>query len=173
MSESSRRDFLQTGLAAAGGLAGAAMVSSARAQPAFKPGGDALFETTAQEDWASLKVIDTDAMEWGPGRAWQRKMLFLDPESQSHIMLLKVGPGWTSIPSHYHEFHEWGYFLSGDMVSNEYVSPNQTIGAFTQYREGFFLDRPAYSLHGIEPGRLSSQQGCVMIIHEEDGSGIC
>ncbi len=46
-------------------------------------------------------------------------------------------------------------------------SPAQEKGILMQFREGDWLDRPAFSLHGAEPGRLSSQIGSLLIIQEE------
>jgi hypothetical protein len=36
-----------------------------------------------------------------------------------------------------------------------------------QFREGSYLDRPPFSLHGAEPGRLATQVGATLIIMEE------
>lgn len=107
MTHSSRRGFLQNGLfTVAGAAAGAALARPATAAETAKAAGTAKTYTTASDPWAPLKVIDTDSMNWEPGRAWERKMLFDAGENRSHIMLITVGPGWTGIPSHYHEFHE-------------------------------------------------------------------
>ena len=171
MTHSSRRSFLQNGLfTVAGAAAGAALVArpvTAAESSKAAAAGNAETHTTASDPWAPLKVIDTNNMDWEPGRAWERKMLFDAGENRSHIMLITVGPGWTGIPSHYHEFHEWVYFLSGDMISNEYFSPQNKTGALTVYREGHWLDRPAYSLHGLNPGQVSSQMGSTLLIQEE------
>ena len=152
---------IATGAVVAGGL-----IRPVAAQYAVKA-GDAQTLTRADAPWVPAKVIDINAMEWEPGRAWDRKVVYWNPDSGSHIMLLYVPPGWDGAPNHYHLFHEWVYVLEGDLTNNDYVSPDQKKGVLMQFREGDWLDRPAYSLHGGEPGRVPSQIGGLLLIQEE------
>ena len=62
--------------------------------------------------------------------------------------------------------------MTGDFVNNEYTNPYQRVGPFQQFREGVFLDRPPYSLHGGEPNRLDSQVGGTCLIMEEVGTSV-
>jgi hypothetical protein len=160
----SRRSVLNAGAAAASGAALLA-AGSANAQDADSNDGQSF--TTASEPWAPLRVIDLDRMPWEESPRWQRKSLFVDPKTQSHLFMLMVDPGWHGIPSHYHEFHEWAYCLTGDMTNNEFLTPNQTISTLNLYREGVWLDRPPYSLHGIHSTDIISEVGCTLIIQEE------
>ena len=159
----SRRNLLNA--AAASGAAVLAAGSVANAQEPDSSNGQSF--TTASEPWAPLRVIDTDRMEWEESSRWKRKSLFADPTSKSHLFMLTVDPGWHGIPSHYHEFHEWVYTLSGDMTNNEFFTPSQTRSTLNLFREGVWLDRPPYSLHGIHSTDIISELGCTMMIQEE------
>ncbi len=170
MSTTSRREFIQSGLV----VAGAAAAAPARGQSAAAH----TTLTSASAPHVPVKVIDTDAMPWPPagfaGPGWSVKTLFgsQDRTEGARLVIIKIpigGPGGTN---HYHEFHEWAYWLTGDFVNNEYTHPYQRIGAFQQFREGVFLDRPAYSLHGGEPDRLDSQVGGTCLIMEEGGRSV-
>ncbi len=173
MTDLSRRSFMGMG-------ATALAVSTTLGQSAAAQGLPANVLTdvpveslsTADAPFMPTKVIQTDRMDWEPGRAWQRKMLYRSETSGSHIMLLYVPPGWDGGPNHYHLFHEWAYILSGDLTNSDYTSPEHKAGFFQQFTEGEWLDRPAYSLHGGEPGRLMSQIGCFLLIQEEGEKSI-
>lgn len=52
------------------------------------------------------------------------------------------------MPPHYHTFWEWGYTLKGDSIMPEPVSPMQKNGMLYRKKEGGWLTRPPYSLHG-------------------------
>lgn len=70
---------------------------------------------------------------------------------------------------HYHEFWEWGYTLKGDAVMPEPVSPYQKNGMLYRKKEGGWLTRPPYSLHGGSwvTGGLRNQLPYDLIIFEE------
>jgi hypothetical protein len=171
----SRREFINSGIAVAGAVAGAAAVAPAMAQSSSEESHTTF--STAKSPHAPVKVIDTDAMPWPPssfgGLGWNVKRLYGSEErTGSHLTIIKVpigGPGGTS---HYHTFHEWAYWLTGDFVNNEYTDPYQRLGDFQQFREGIFLDRPPFSLHGGEPDRLDSQVGGTCLIMEEGGASV-
>jgi hypothetical protein len=169
MTKASRRNFIRSGLALA------AVPVMARAAGADEQAGcsDGSHTTLsfAKAPYQPVKVMDTDGMPWPAatgGLGWNVKRLYGSEErTGSHLTILRIpigGPGGTS---HYHTFHEWAYWLSGDFVNNEYTSPYQRVGDFQQFREGTFLDRPPYSLHGGEPDRLDSQVGGTCLIMEE------
>ena len=168
MSDVSRRGFIGVGAA----LAGAAAMPAA--------GSDSSHDThtvvaAAQAPYTSIKVMDTDAMPWPPADTplgWNVKTLFHNEQTGDHLIIIRVGIGAPGGLNHYHDFHEWAYWLTGDFVNNEYTSPTQRVGVFQQFREGVFLDRPAYSLHGGEEGRLDSQVGGTCLIMEEGGRTI-
>ncbi len=67
-------------------------------------------------------------------------------DTGDHLVIIWVPIGAPGGRNHYHTFHEWVYWLTGDFVNNEYTSPLQRIGDFQQFRKGVFLDRPAFSL---------------------------
>jgi|GEM_PF-1002229 len=71
--------------------------------------------------------------------------------------------------SHYHEFWEWGYTLKGDSVMPEPVHPDQRNGMLYRKREGGWLTRPPFSLHGGSwaTGGLRNQLPYHLIIFEE------
>ena len=70
---------------------------------------------------------------------------------------------------HYHQFWEWGYTLKGDSVMPEPVSPYQKNGMLYRKKEGGWLSRPPYSLHGGSwaTGGLRNQLPYHLIIYEE------
>ncbi len=174
MKNNSRRNFLQGGLAVATApLFASVAIADEPCTPAEKPH---TVLTSADTPYVGVKIIDTDSMPWPPasgGLGWNSKQLYgSDDRTSPHLVILRVpigGPGGTI---HYHEFHEWAYWLSGDFVNNEFTSPYQRVGDFQQFREGTFLDRPPHSLHGWEPGRLDSQVGGTCLIMEEGGKSV-
>ena len=180
MKEISRRNLIQAGAALAGTAAAAPMMAGTakaegEAADCAVSGESHTTLSSANSPHVPVKIIDTDSMPWpeaDEGLGWNIKSLFHDQETGEHLIIIRVpigGPGGTN---HYHDFHEWAYWLSGDFVNNEYASPYQRVGPFQQFREGIFLDRPAYSLHGGEPGRLDSQVGGTCLIMEEGGKTI-
>ena len=166
-----RRHFLKQGAALAGALTAPSLfINTASAQ-------DEPYRTTtaATPPFAPVKVLDTSAMPWSPPineLGWKAKTLYSNKDTGDHLVIIWVPIGAPGGRNHYHTFHEWAYWLTGDFVNNEYTSPLQRIGDFQQFREGVFLDRPAYSLHGGEPGRLDSQVGGTCLIMEEGGKTI-
>lgn len=157
--------------AAKSGREGAAKSIAARTDgpPTLLPNE---IRSTARAPWVAVRVLDTDRLSWERLDIWDRKVLFENKETGDHLMIISIPPGWPGGLSHYHTFHEWAYALSGDLTNNEYTSPDQRLGVLMQYREGYFLDRPAYSLHGGEKGRLESQVGGSVLIMEEGGRTI-
>ncbi|RME68518.1 MAG: cupin domain-containing protein, partial [Alphaproteobacteria bacterium] len=136
------------------------------------PGGSAPDRLAVAGLRAPLRIVRPEHMAWQSSRYWDLKMLFHNEETGAHLILLAVPPGWTGALNHYHEWHEWAYILSGDLTNDEFVSPHQHRGARKQFREGDFLSRPPYSLHGVEAGGLASQVGCRLIIQEEGPSAL-
>ena len=166
-----RRHFLKNSAALASVLAAPTLfVPAARAK-----GESYLTTTAATPPFTPIKVLETSAMPWSPPineLGWKAKTLYNNEETGDHLVIIWVPIGAPGGRNHYHDFHEWAYWLTGDFVNNEYTSPLQRIGDFQQFREGVFLDRPAYSLHGGEPGRLDSQVGGTCLIMEEGGKTI-
>lgn len=166
-----RRHFFKFGAAVAGTLALPPLII-----PAVKAEDKSYLSVAdAASPFTPIKVLDTAAMPWSPPineLGWKAKTLFSNEDTGDHLVIIWVPIGAPGGRNHYHTFHEWAYWLTGDFVNNEYTSPLQRIGDFQQFREGVFLDRPAYSLHGGEPGRLDSQVGGTCLIMEEGGETI-
>ena len=166
-----RRHFIQTVSALTGMLAVPSLlvpVAGARDKPHRTI-------TAATPPFTPIKVLETTAMHWSPPineLGWKAKTLYNNEQTGDRLVILWVPISAPGGRNHYHTFHEWAYWLTGDFVNNEYTSPLQRIGDFQQFREGVFLDRPAYSLHGGEPGRLDSQVGGTCLIMEEGGKTI-
>ena len=179
MENKSRREFLSAAVALATvpemGAAATGVDPMAEASSASP------FETRspANAPWTSLRILDTDRMSWDPvppsepgvsnfGAA--RKQLFVNPETKGSLVLTFRNPGFLGAPVHYHTFHEWGYMLQGDSTNNESTYPKQHFGPLMRFREGYYLDRPPYSLHGGERGRqefMRSQAGASWFFMEE------
>lgn len=175
MNKTSRRNFIQQSAALAGMASVAPLVSQSVAAKEMAANCDVDHEiiTKATSPYVPVKIIDTENMPWSPpinDRGWKVKALYDNKETGDHLVMISVPIGAPGGMNHYHDFHEWAYWLSGDFVNNEYTSPLQRVGAFQQFREGVFLDRPPYSLHGDEIGRLQPQVGGTCLIMEEGGS---
>jgi hypothetical protein len=177
MSFNARRDFLQKTLGVLGLTAvGAAVSGRSNANNAnqdYAAGEQTpLKQTAATAPHVPVRIIDTDMMPWPEADmvyGWKVKVLFRNEQTGDHLMIVKLAIGAPGGRNHYHDFHEWAYWLSGDFTNNEYTHPQQQLGVFQQFREGIFLDRPPYSLHGGEPDRLDSQVGGTCLIMEEGG----
>ena len=171
MSSSSRRTFIGSTLSLAGASTLAPTFMSL-ATTASAADVDYAADSSAAAPYRGVRIIDTDAMPWpAPMNAlgWRVKTLFDNEDTGDHLIIIHVPIGSEGGANHYHDFHEWAYWLTGDFVNNEYTHPDQRMGSFQQFREGIFLDRPAYSLHGGEPERLDSQVGGTCLIMEEGG----
>lgn len=170
-----RRTFIQ-GSALAGGLGTLGLMGTTGSTVAAAASASSYtVRSTASGDHRSAIFIDTESMPWTQpvrGYGWRIKSLFENSDTGDRLVLIDVPIGSPGGLNHYHDFHEWVYWLTGDFVNNEYTSPYQRVGPFTQFREGTFLDRPAYSLHGYEHGRLESQVGGSCLIMEEGGRTI-
>ncbi|MGH8248903.1 MAG: hypothetical protein ACREUU_21045 [Gammaproteobacteria bacterium] len=177
MPENTRRDFLQKtlgvlGLTAAGAVVAGRTNPAGAAQGGAAADGNFLTLTAAAKPHDSVRIIDTETMPWPePDKeyGWKVKTLFRNEQTGDHLIIIQVAIGAPGGRIHYHNFHEWAYWLSGDFTNNEYTHPQQQLGDFQQFREGIFLDRPAFSLHGGEPDRLDSQVGGTCLIMEEGG----
>lgn len=164
----SRRFFMS---GAAGATAAAGVAAATRAAQAAKPKPNSgEFLSKASGKWAPLRIVRPEGIEWKTSPLWDFKVLFENKETGAHLIMLSVPPGWEGGLNHYHEWHEWAYVLSGDLTNDEFVSPGQVRGSRYQFREGDFLSRPPFSLHGIEEGGLRSQIGCTLLIQEEGTS---
>jgi hypothetical protein len=165
MTNPTRRELLQT-------TVGLSALAASNAKATAHQGAET--QTSASSPWQPVRVIDCDSMPWSGANdlGWRTKSLFNNPDTGDRLMLILLPVGADGGTSHYHDFHEWAYWLTGDFVNNEYTHPEQRIGAFQQFREGVFLDRPAFSLHGGEPDRLESQVGGSCLIMEEGGKSV-
>ncbi len=146
------------------------------AMPSFAsdvPGHEKRSVATAPH--AAIRVIDVERMPIAAPRAgsgWGTRTLFQAPNDGGALRILYVPPGAEGAYVHYHEFHEWAYNIQGDFTNNESTTPDNVAGPLQRFREGNFLSRPPYSLHGGEKGRMkhmASQIGAVIMIMEESG----
>jgi hypothetical protein len=151
--------------AAGAGSAPAAAKSNAEASKVYQR------LMPAQAPFVAVRVLDTLSMPIeAPGAdGWGTKTLFAGPAGE-HLRILYVPPGAEGAKVHYHLFHEWAYNIAGDFTNNESTMPDQVYGPLQRFREGDFLSRPPYSLHGGERGRMkwmASQVGAEILIMEE------
>lgn len=122
----------------------------------------------------AVRVIDVESMPIAAPpnvSGWGTRTLFQAPAG-GQLRILYVPPGAEGAYVHYHEFHEWAYNIQGDFTNNESTTPDNVAGPLQRFREGNFLSRPPYSLHGGEKGRMkymASQIGAVIMIMEESG----
>ena len=148
--------------------------------------------TPKSSGWESVSMLNVRSypLDTAPNSAfkgrWQifpsSKTIFLSPEGDpmgplpvGQLIHLEYQPTWQvkpitpGRPPHYHEFWEWGYTLKGDSVLMEPVSPYQISGMLYRKKEGGWLTRPPYSLHGgsWETGGLRNQFPYNLVIFEE------
>jgi len=158
--------------AAAAFVIAATPIHAQSARPAY----ETLGPSTA--DHAAVRILDTLKMpilgrEGKPNPlGWGNKTLFQGPQGGT-LRIMYVPPGVEGATVHYHMFHEWAYNLQGDFTNNESTTP-ENYSILQRFREGAFLSRPPYSLHGGERGRMkwmASQVGAEILIMEESPVG--
>ena len=137
----------------------------------------------AQETvWESIEIINVNQVPWddrfrmGKAGSTNGKLLFFNPEGGT-LLYVQFNPGWDAdgAEAHYHTFHEWGYVLDGSFPLYEFVSPKQKKGTLVQMKEGTFMDRPAYSIHGNRSSAMKRQlitPGSTQLIFYESGKTI-
>jgi hypothetical protein len=130
--------------------------------------------SSASAPFASVRVLDVERMPIERGQygssGWGTRTLWRGPNDDGTLRILYVPPGAEGAYNHYHTFHEWAYNIQGDFTNNESTTPHNVSGPLQRFREGNFLSRPPYSLHGGERGRMKhmmSQIGAVIMIMEE------
>ena len=127
----------------------------------------------ATAPYAAIKIIDVERMPIASppvASGWGTRTLFKGPEGSGELRILYVPPGAEGAYLHYHEFHEWAYNIAGDFTNNESTTPDNVSGPLQRFREGNFLSRPPFSLHGGEKDRMkymASQIGATILIMEE------
>lgn len=155
------------------GTASVAAASHAAAGPQSANSWESL--TNASAPFQPVRIVDSDKMPWPapiPPLNWQSKLLFEDKNTKARLHIINVPIGAPGYYLHYHTFHEWAYNISGDFTNNDSASPNEHMGTLQRYREGIFLSRPPFSLHGGELNReifMQSQVGAIILIMEEGG----
>jgi hypothetical protein len=175
MAKASRRDFIERGLMLAGTTV-AMPILAPRAWTRLEEENkltaqDA--ESTAKAPYeirsssrvphVPVRVIDTERMPAG-----RRKVLFENKETKGRFFLTySHPPGEQGGYSHYHKWHEWGYLLFGDSALDEFTDSDQRVAPLITYREGYFLDRPAYSLHAATKTRFYHQVASSWLFMEE------
>jgi hypothetical protein len=106
------------------------------------------------DDASHTTVVDTQSMPWQRGgirlsKNWALKILEDDTTTGRRVALAYLPPGLVSHEGrHYHQFRQWFYFLHGDIPVFDFTSPEQKKARMNILREGYFLDRPAVSMHG-------------------------
>ena len=132
--------------------------------------------STATAPYLPIRVVDTEKMPIeGPrgGLGMGFKTLYVSKLGGGHMRIWYTPPGALGAGLHYHPKHEWAYNIQGDFVNNESTNPNN-FSILQRFREGAFLSRPPFSLHGGENGRypwMETSVGAVILLMEEQGSG--
>jgi len=191
MLTSKSRQRLLIGLALCAAAGGAAAATEAVPEPpaATKPIIGVL--TPRAQGWGEIGFVYVPKFPFDgtPGSAIRKpplgptsRTIFQSPEAGADSALpvgqlihLEYQPTFDSkVPRmggkpHYHEFWEWGYTLKGDSIMPEPVSPLQQNGMLYRKKEGGWLTRPPYSLHGGSwaTGAMRNQLPYNLIIFEE------
>ena len=132
--------------------------------------------------WSNLAIIDLQEFPWDetPRFNARTKTIFRGPEVGQLVYTI-FPPTWNvetpragaGLGSHYHPYWEWGYTLQGDSTLAEPVSPHQKNGMLYRKREGGWLTRPPYSLHGGNwhtGGKRAQLPYHLLLFEEGDGS---
>jgi hypothetical protein len=112
----------------------------------------------------ALRIVDVNALEYGD--AWNglngtsKAKLLYQNDSGAFMMYIDFDPGWDAVNKarHFHDFHEWGYVLSGDFMLYEFVNPMQQKGSLYPMRPGTWMSRPPFSIHGNRPDAMEHQK---------------
>jgi hypothetical protein len=187
-SESHNRPLVAAVSAAAIAVAGlAAAGSKTHSAPAGPIDPPAITEpvigtiTPTASGWVPVVVVDVNKfpLDTHPRYHSKSQTFFTGPNKMGLLVYAVWSPSWDTkmpragMPPHFHYYHEWGYTLKGDSVLPEPVSPYQKNGMLYRKREGGWLSRPAFSLHGgsWETGGMRAQFPYHLLIFEEgDGS---
>lgn len=174
-------------------LAGSAFSAWAQQAPAPPPTTQPIIGTITPDPngWGQIGFVHVPSFPFDgtegssiekPPLGPTSKTIFQSPEAGpdsklpvGQLIHLEYQPTFTSeMPpaggvSHYHEFYEWGYTLSGDSIMPEPVHPDQMNGMYYRKKEGGWLTRPPYSLHGgtLGIGGARNQLPYGLIIFEE------
>ena len=133
-------------------------------------------------NWESLQIQNVDDVPWderfrmGKAGSTNGKLLFFNPNG-GVLLYVKFNPGWDAdgTEAHYHTFHEWGYVLDGSFPLYEFVSPNQKTGSLVNMKQGTFMDRPSYSIHGNRREAMEKQRvtpASTQLIFYESGTTV-
>jgi len=143
--------------------------------------------TSANPPWVPVKILDTERMPWEetvmpwettkpPNRTrspFSVKALYVNQQTKSYLIIIYVPPGRLPSFLEYHTYHEWALGLYGDLTNNESTGPDQHFGPYMRYKEGFWMDRPAFSMHGdgTRFSFMQSQMGGALYHLIEIGTG--
>ena len=115
-------------------------------------------------EWVPLSIIDVNSLPWmivfdGKQTDDQRETSLCQQE-WCYFILYPFSPGWDAVNKerHYHNFAEWGYVLDGDFLLYEFVSPQQKKGTLVEMRQGTWMYRPAFSIHGNRSDAMERQR---------------
>lgn len=133
-------------------------------------------------NWEPLQVQNVDNIPWderfrmGKAGSTNGKLLFFNPNG-GVLLYVKFNPGWDAdgTEAHYHTFHEWGYVLDGSFPLYEFVSPKQKKGSLVDMKQGTFMDRPAFSIHGNRREAMEKQRitpASTQLIFYESGTTV-
>ncbi len=132
--------------------------------------------------WAQLAIVDLESFPWDTQpRFHSRTKTIFKGADVGQLVYCIFPPTWSTemfrggMGAHYHPYWEWGYTLKGDSTLTEPVSPNQKNGMFYRKREGGWLTRPPYSLHGggwATGGKRGQLPYHLLLWEEGDGSVI-
>ena len=130
-------------------------------------------------EWVPLNIVDVRSMPWderfrlGSKETSKGKLIYSN-RSGAAFFYVHFAPGWTAenTERHYHDFVEWGYVLDGDFILYEFVSPKQEKGSRVDMRQGTWMYRPAFSIHGNRRDAMKRQRvtpGSTQLLFVEGG----
>jgi len=136
-------------------------------------------EAKDKREWVPLGIVDVNSLPWderfrmGSKQTTKGKLLYTN-KSGAILFYTHFSPGWDAVNKdrHYHNFAEWGYVLDGDFLLYEFVSPNQKKGTLVEMRQGTWMYRPAFSIHGNRSDAMERQRvtpGSTQLLFAEGG----
>ena len=136
-------------------------------------------DDTEDPESVALNILDAQSIPWderfrlGSKETSKGKLLYSNNEG-SALFYVHFSSGWTAqnTERHYHNFAEWGYVLDGNFLLYEFVSPNQEKGTLVDMRQGTWMYRPAFSIHGNRGDAMDKQRvtpGSTQLLFVEGG----
>lgn len=119
-----------------------------------------------------IRMVNVDDLPWEPHVMGSsiRKVLDTDPSVDSYVHYRFAPPGGAAakVRRLHLSISETFFFLGGSFNSWEFDSPEDVEGHVVRFRDGTFMDRVPYSVHGTGPD-LGTPTGATFLMWTSGG----